>query len=73
MLRDIDELDTDEAARSLSLTANTIKVRLQRARQALKTSSSESLRSSRMIRGASAHAIAIAAHRSKRSFGGRLK
>ncbi len=37
MLRDIEELDTDEAARSLSVTANTIKVRLHRARQALKT------------------------------------
>jgi RNA polymerase sigma-70 factor, ECF subfamily len=37
VLRDIEELDTDEAARSLSVTANTIKVRLHRARQALKT------------------------------------
>jgi RNA polymerase sigma-70 factor, ECF subfamily len=37
LLRDIEELDTDEAARSLSVTANTIKVRLHRARQALKT------------------------------------
>jgi RNA polymerase sigma-70 factor (ECF subfamily) len=37
LLRDIEELDTNEAARSLSVTANTIKVRLHRARQALKT------------------------------------
>ena len=37
LLRDIEELDTDEAARALSVTANTIKVRLHRARQALKT------------------------------------
>lgn len=37
VLRDIEELDTDKAARSLSVTANTVKVRLHRARQALKT------------------------------------
>ena len=37
VLRDIEELDTEEAAQSLSVTANTIKVRLHRARQALKT------------------------------------
>ena len=37
LLRDIEELDTDETARSLSLTTNTVKVRLHRARQALKT------------------------------------
>jgi RNA polymerase sigma-70 factor (ECF subfamily) len=37
LLRDIEELDTDEAARSLSVSPNTIKVRLHRARQALKT------------------------------------
>jgi RNA polymerase sigma-70 factor, ECF subfamily len=37
VLRDIEGLDTDEAARSLSVTANTVKVRLHRARQALKT------------------------------------
>jgi RNA polymerase sigma-70 factor, ECF subfamily len=37
LLRDIEELDTDEAALSLSVTANTVKVRLHRARQALKT------------------------------------
>jgi RNA polymerase sigma-70 factor, ECF subfamily len=36
VLRDIEELDTDETARSLATTANTVKVRLHRARQALK-------------------------------------
>ena len=37
LLRDIEEFDTDETARSLAITANTVKVRLHRARQALKT------------------------------------
>lgn len=37
LLRDIEELDTDETARSLGTSANTVKVRLHRARQALKT------------------------------------
>jgi len=37
LLRDIEELDTDEAALSLAVSANTVKVRLHRARQALKT------------------------------------
>ena len=37
LLRDIEELDTDETARSLAITPNTVKVRLHRARQALKT------------------------------------
>jgi RNA polymerase sigma-70 factor, ECF subfamily len=37
MLRDIEELDTDETARSLAITESTVKVRLHRARQALKT------------------------------------
>jgi RNA polymerase sigma-70 factor, ECF subfamily len=36
LLRDIEELDTDETARSLAITPNTVKVRLHRARQALK-------------------------------------
>jgi RNA polymerase sigma-70 factor, ECF subfamily len=36
MLRDIDELDTEEAAKLLNLTLSTAKVRLHRARQALK-------------------------------------
>ncbi len=37
LLRDIEELDTDETARFLATTPNTVKVRLHRARQALKT------------------------------------
>ncbi len=37
MLRDIEELDTDEAALALGITLNAVKVRLHRARQALKT------------------------------------
>jgi RNA polymerase sigma-70 factor, ECF subfamily len=35
LLRDIEELDTAEAARALGVTPNTIKIRLHRARQAL--------------------------------------
>ena len=37
MLRDIEGLDTDEAADALGMTANAVKVRLHRARQALRT------------------------------------
>ena len=37
ILRDIEDLDTDEAAASLGITPNAVKVRLHRARQALKT------------------------------------
>jgi RNA polymerase sigma-70 factor (ECF subfamily) len=37
MLRDIEELDTAETARLLGLTPTTVKVRLHRARQALRT------------------------------------
>jgi RNA polymerase sigma-70 factor, ECF subfamily len=36
-LRDIDELDTEEVASLLGVTSNIVKVRLHRARQALKT------------------------------------
>ena len=36
LLRDIDELDTDEVAAILKATTNTVKVRLHRARQALR-------------------------------------
>jgi RNA polymerase sigma-70 factor (ECF subfamily) len=36
LLRDIEELNTDETARSLATTSNAVKVRLHRARQALK-------------------------------------
>ncbi|TMA59702.1 MAG: sigma-70 family RNA polymerase sigma factor [Deltaproteobacteria bacterium] len=37
LLRDIEELDTQEAADLLGTTANTVKIRLHRARQALRT------------------------------------
>jgi RNA polymerase sigma-70 factor (ECF subfamily) len=37
LLRDIEELDTDEAAQLLEVSANAVKVRLHRARQALRT------------------------------------
>jgi len=37
LLRDIEELDTDEAARTLSITPNAVKIRLHRARLALRT------------------------------------
>jgi RNA polymerase sigma-70 factor, ECF subfamily len=36
LLRDIEELSTEEAARSLNVTANAVKIRLHRARQALR-------------------------------------
>jgi RNA polymerase sigma-70 factor, ECF subfamily len=37
MLRDIDELDTADVARLLGISANAVKIRLHRARQALRT------------------------------------
>lgn len=37
LLRDIEELDTEEAADLLGITANAVKIRLHRARQALRT------------------------------------
>ena len=37
MLRDIEELDTDEVAALLQITSNAVKIRLHRARQALRT------------------------------------
>jgi RNA polymerase sigma-70 factor (ECF subfamily) len=37
ILRDIEELDTEEAAERLGLTPNAVKIRLHRARQALRT------------------------------------
>ena len=37
LLRDIDELDTQEAARLLGISSGAVKVRLHRARQALRT------------------------------------
>jgi RNA polymerase sigma-70 factor (ECF subfamily) len=37
LLRDVDELSTEEAAASLAITPNAVKIRLHRARQALMT------------------------------------
>jgi RNA polymerase sigma-70 factor (ECF subfamily) len=37
LLRDIEELDTEETADLLGSTANAVKIRLHRARQALRT------------------------------------
>ncbi len=37
ILRDIEDLSTEEAAASLGITANAVKIRLHRARQALAT------------------------------------
>ncbi|MBI1853148.1 MAG: sigma-70 family RNA polymerase sigma factor [Planctomycetes bacterium] len=37
LLRDIEELDTEEAAKVLGITPNAVKIRLHRARQALRT------------------------------------
>src|SRR5262249_29595715 len=37
LLRDIEELDTDETASALGMTVNAVKIRLHRARQALRT------------------------------------
>jgi RNA polymerase sigma-70 factor (ECF subfamily) len=37
LLRDIEELDTEEAARLLGISPNAVKIRLHRARQALRT------------------------------------
>lgn len=37
LLRDIEELDTEETARLLEVTPNAVKIRLHRARQALRT------------------------------------
>jgi len=37
LLRDIEELDTEETARLLDISPNAVKIRLHRARQALRT------------------------------------
>jgi len=37
ILRDIEDLDTEEASRALGITPTAVKVRLHRARQALRT------------------------------------
>jgi RNA polymerase sigma-70 factor (ECF subfamily) len=44
VLRDIQELDTNETARELGITPNAVKIRLHRARQALRTKLDEHLR-----------------------------
>lgn len=43
ILRDIEDLDTDEAAEILGVTPNAVKIRLHRARQALRTLIAEEL------------------------------
>lgn len=47
VLRDIQELDTNETARELGITPNAVKIRLHRARQALRTKLDEHLRQER--------------------------
>jgi RNA polymerase sigma-70 factor (ECF subfamily) len=47
ILRDIEELDTDETAERLGVTPNAVKIRLHRARQALRTLLDPHLRSAR--------------------------
>jgi RNA polymerase sigma-70 factor, ECF subfamily len=47
LLRDIQELDTNETARELGVTPNAVKIRLHRARQALRTKLDEHLRRGR--------------------------
>jgi RNA polymerase sigma-70 factor (ECF subfamily) len=44
VLRDIEDLDTDEVAERLDVTANAVKIRLHRARQALRTLLDQELR-----------------------------
>lgn len=44
LMRDIDDLDTDEAAELLGVTPNAVKIRLHRARQALRTLIEQELR-----------------------------
>jgi RNA polymerase sigma-70 factor (ECF subfamily) len=43
LMRDIEDLDTDEAAMLLGITTNAVKIRLHRARQALRTLIAEAL------------------------------
>jgi RNA polymerase sigma-70 factor (ECF subfamily) len=47
IMRDIEELDTDETAERLGLTPNAVKIRLHRARQALRTLLDPHFRSAR--------------------------
>ena len=44
MLRDIEELNTEETARTLGVTPNAVKIRLHRARQGLRTLLDQHLR-----------------------------
>jgi RNA polymerase sigma-70 factor (ECF subfamily) len=63
LLRDIDELDTDEAAQILGISSNAVKIRLHRARQALKTLVERELAASmsgRQPNAASRRAVAAA-------------
>ncbi len=48
LLRDIEELDTREAAETLGIEPGAVKVRLHRARQALRTMLDEEIRSGRL-------------------------
>jgi RNA polymerase sigma-70 factor (ECF subfamily) len=52
LLRDIEQLDTDEAARALGVTTTAVKVRLHRARQALRTLLEQGLRAGETARDA---------------------
>lgn len=47
VLRDIEELDTEQAARALGISDNAVKIRLHRARQALRTLLAPHFRSAR--------------------------
>jgi len=51
VLRDIEDLDTDEAAEILGVTPNAVKIRLHRARQALRTLIAEELACDRTADG----------------------
>ena len=46
LLRDIEEMTTEETAQALGITANAVKIRLHRARQALRTLLDPQMRSS---------------------------
>jgi RNA polymerase sigma-70 factor (ECF subfamily) len=51
LLRDIEDLDTEEVAEMLGVTANAVKIRLHRARQALRTLLESELRAAGDSRG----------------------
>jgi RNA polymerase sigma-70 factor (ECF subfamily) len=48
-MRDIDDLDTDEAAAALGITPNAAKIRLHRARQALRNLIESELRGEQQL------------------------